>query len=33
MTPTPIEKSQTELATLGERLRKLDAEAAELDRE
>ncbi len=33
MTPTPIEKSQTELATLGERLRKLDAEAVELDRE
>jgi hypothetical protein len=33
MSSTPIEKSRAELATLGERLRKLDAEAATLDRD
>jgi hypothetical protein len=33
VTPTPIEKSNTELAALGERIRQHDAEAAAIDRD
>jgi DNA-binding phage protein len=33
MSPTPIEQSEAELAALGERLRKHDAEGAAIDRD
>jgi DNA-binding phage protein len=33
MSPTPIEKSEAELAAIGERLRKHDTEGAAIDRD